>query len=36
MMTTKIGERNIKEKLIKAFHTIDQDKNVMIFFNIFL
>lgn len=27
MMTTKIGERDIKEELMKAFQIIDQDKN---------
>ncbi|KAK7853429.1 caltractin [Quercus suber] len=29
MMTAKIGERDTKEELMKAFHIIDQDKNVM-------
>lgn len=28
MMTDKIGERDTKEELMKAFHIIDQDKNV--------
>ncbi|GMI86452.1 centrin2, CALMODULIN20, CENTRIN 1 [Hibiscus trionum] len=27
MMTTKIGERDTKEELMKAFHIIDQDNN---------
>ncbi|XP_044462327.1 probable calcium-binding protein CML20 [Mangifera indica] len=27
MMTTKIGERDSKEELMKAFHIIDQDNN---------
>ncbi|XP_010650739.1 probable calcium-binding protein CML20 isoform X1 [Vitis vinifera] len=27
MMTTKIGERDTKEELMKAFHIIDLDKN---------
>ncbi|KAK8933654.1 putative calcium-binding protein CML13 [Platanthera zijinensis] len=27
MMTTKIGERDSKEELMKAFHIIDHDKN---------
>ena len=31
MMTAKIGERDTKEELMKAFHIIDQDKNVNIF-----
>jgi calcium-binding protein CML len=30
MMTAKIGERDTKEELMKAFHIIDQDKNVNI------
>ena len=30
MMTAKIGERDTKEELMKAFHIIDQDKNVKI------
>ena len=29
MMTAKIGERDNKEELMKAFHIIDQDNNVM-------
>ena len=29
MMTAKIGERDTKEELMKAFHIIDQDNNVM-------
>ncbi len=29
MMTAKIGERDTKEELQKAFHIIDQDNNVM-------
>lgn len=28
MMTTKIGERDTKEELMKAFQIIDLDKNV--------
>jgi len=28
MMTAKIGERDTKEELMKAFHIIDHDKNV--------
>lgn len=28
MMTAKIGERDSKEELMKAFQIIDQDKNV--------
>jgi hypothetical protein len=28
MMTAKIGERDTKDQLSKAFHIIDQDKNV--------
>lgn len=28
MMTAKFGERDTKEELMKAFHIIDQDKNV--------
>lgn len=31
MMTAKIGERDTKEELMKAFHIIDQDKNVKFF-----
>lgn len=31
MMTAKIGERDTKEELMKAFHIIDKDKNVNIF-----
>ncbi|GAU45180.1 hypothetical protein TSUD_178730 [Trifolium subterraneum] len=27
MMTAKIGERDTKDELMKAFHIIDQDKN---------
>jgi len=30
MMTAKIGERDTKEELMKAFHIIDHDKNVNI------
>ncbi|ONH96511.1 hypothetical protein PRUPE_7G133900 [Prunus persica] len=30
MMTAKIGERDTKEELMKAFHLIDQDNNVLI------
>lgn len=30
MMTAKIGERDSKEELMKAFQIIDQDKNVHI------
>lgn len=32
MMTAKFGERDTKEELMKAFHIIDQDKNVLAFF----
>lgn len=32
MMTAKIGERDSKEELMKAFQVIDQDKNVSIKF----
>lgn len=28
MMTEKIGQRDTKEQLMKAFHIIDHDKNV--------
>lgn len=35
MMTAKFGERNTKEELMKAFHIIDQDKNVS-FLSIFI
>ena len=28
MMTAKIGERDTKEELMKAFHIIDHDNNV--------
>lgn len=31
MMTAKIGERDTKEELMKAFNIIDHDKNVKIF-----
>ncbi|XLR22240.1 hypothetical protein S83_050140 [Arachis hypogaea] len=31
MMTAKIGERDTKEELMKAFQIIDQDKNVSVF-----
>ncbi|KAL5058362.1 hypothetical protein RYX36_029966 [Vicia faba] len=31
MMTAKIGERDTKEELMKAFHIIDQDKNGKIY-----
>lgn len=31
MMTAKIGERDTKEELMKAFHIIDQDNNVMFY-----
>lgn len=34
MMTAKIGERDSKEELTKAFSIIDQDKNVK-FFSLF-
>lgn len=30
MMTAKIGERDTKEELMKAFHVIDQDNNVLL------
>lgn len=30
MMTSKIGEREAKEELMKAFRLIDQDKNVLL------
>jgi Ca2+-binding EF-hand superfamily protein len=33
MMTAKIGERDTKEELMKAFHIIDHDKNVKILFS---
>lgn len=32
MMTAKIGERDTKEELMKAFHLIDQDNNVLVCF----
>ena len=32
MMTAKIGERDSKEELTKAFQIIDQDKNVRFYF----
>lgn len=32
MMTTKIGERDTKEELMKAFQIIDQDNNVRLFY----
>lgn len=31
MMTCKIGERDAKEELTKAFHIIDRDNNVIIY-----
>ena len=31
MMTAKIGERDSKQELNKAFEIIDQDKNVIIY-----
>ena len=31
MMTAKIGERDTKEELMKAFNIIDHDKNVKFF-----
>lgn len=34
MMTAKIGERDTKEELMKAFQVIDQDKNVNVLFNV--
>lgn len=36
MMTAKIGERDSKEELMKAFHIIDQDKNVLLLLLIFI
>lgn len=36
MMTAKFGERDTKEELMKAFHIIDQDKNVLAFFTLLL
>lgn len=36
MMTAKFGERDTKEELMKAFHIIDQDKNVLAFFALLL
>lgn len=35
MMTAKIGERDTKEELIKAFRIIDQDKDVKFDLNCF-
>lgn len=35
MLTAKFGERDTKEELMKAFHIIDQDKNVS-FLSIFI
>lgn len=32
MMTAKIGERDTKEELMKAFHVIDQDNNVLLIY----
>lgn len=32
MMTAKIGERDTKEELMKAFHVLDQDNNVLLFY----
>lgn len=34
MMTAKIGERDTKEDLHKAFNILDQDKNVSPFYNV--
>ena len=36
MMTAKIGERDTKEELMKAFHIIDHDKNVKFFTAIYI
>lgn len=36
MMTAKIGERDTKEELMKAFQIIDQDKNVRFHFSEFV
>ncbi|KAJ0668442.1 putative EF-hand domain-containing protein [Helianthus annuus] len=33
MMTAKIGERDSKQELTKAFQIIDQDKNVNFYIN---
>lgn len=35
MMTAKIGERDTKEDLLKAFSFIDQDKNVSFNYQLF-
>lgn len=35
MMTAKIGERDTKEELMKAFQVIDQDKNVNVLFYVY-
>lgn len=35
MMTAKIGERDTKEELVKAFSLIDQDKNVSFNYRLF-
>lgn len=35
MMTAKIGERDTKEELLKAFSFIDQDKNVSFNYQLF-
>lgn len=32
MMTAKIGERDTKEELMKAFNVIDQDNNVLLIY----
>lgn len=34
MMTAKIGERDTKEELMKAFQIIDHDKNVRFYFSV--
>lgn len=36
MMTAKIGERDTKEELMKAFQILDQDNNVISFHRTFL
>lgn len=36
MMTAKIGERDTKEELMKAFQIIDQDKNVNLYLTLLL
>lgn len=36
MMTAKIGERDTKEELMKAFQIIDQDNNVRFCFSLLI